>query len=313
MATLLWLQTSGCSGDTMSLLGAEEPDVLELLELYSIELLYHPSLSMTTSRQLSAMLGEIAAGERELTFLCVEGAIATGPDGTGLYDTFGGEPKKDLVRRLADRAQVVVAVGTCASFGGLSAADPNPIDAVGLQWRKAEPGGLLPPEWRSRAGLPVVNLAGCPAHTAAIVETVAAVALGDVPELDELHRPTRFYGEVVHQGCTRNEHHEYDIEEMAFGGRGCLFFNLGCQGPRTQGVCNTILWGGVGSKPRAGVPCFGCTSPTFPQDDDLFRTDKIGDVPVSLPLGVERARYMAYKGLARAAAPDRLLRIRRKS
>ncbi|MCB1862302.1 MAG: NADH:ubiquinone oxidoreductase, partial [Gammaproteobacteria bacterium] len=60
------------------------------------------------------------------------------------------------------------------------------------------------------------------------------------------------------------------------------------------------------SKTRAGVPCFGCTSPDFPHDNDLFRTEKIGEVPLRLPLGVERPRYMAYKNLARAAAPARV-------
>jgi hydrogenase small subunit len=111
---------------------------------------------------------------------------------------------------------------------------------------------------------------------------------------------------VVHQGCTRNEYHEYDIEEHQPGGRACLFFNLGCQGPLTRAVCNSDLWNGVSSKTRAGVPCFGCTSPDFPRDNDLFRTEKIGEVPLRLPLGVERPRYMAYKNLARAAAPQRV-------
>ena len=100
--------------------------------------------------------------------------------------------------------------------------------------------------------------------------------------------------------------HEYNIEETEPGGRACMFFNLGCQGPMTQAVCNSDLWNGQSSKTRAGVPCFGCTSPTFPRDTDLFNTEKIGEVPIRLPLGVERPRYMAYKNLAKAAAPQRV-------
>ena len=91
-----------------------------------------------------------------------------------------------------------------------------------------------------------------------------------------------------------------------FGGRGCLFFNLGCQGPNTLANCNSDLWNRRSSKPRAGVPCFGCTSPGFPKDGNLFRTEKIGDVPAALPLGVSRAHYIAYKNLARAAMPLRI-------
>ena len=135
---------------------------------------------------------------------------------------------------------------------------------------------------------------------------LAALALGLPVPLDGLNRPASHFSTVVHQGCTRNEYHEYDVEDTQPGDRACLFFNLGCQGPMTQAVCNTDLWNGVSSKTRAGVPCFGCTSPGFPRDGDLFRTEKMGEVPIHLPLGVERPRYMAYKNLARAAAPQRV-------
>lgn len=84
-----------------------------------------------------------------------------------------------------------------------------------------------------------------------------------------------------------------------------MFFNLGCQGPNTLAICNTELWNDRSSKIRAGVPCFACTSPDFPLDQDLFVTEKIGAIPVHLPLGVERANYMAYKSLAHEAAPGR--------
>lgn len=153
---------------------------------------------------------------------------------------------------------------------------------------------------------PVINLAGCPTHPTTITRSLALLAEDQPLELDALNRPRAFYGSTVHQGCTRNEYHEYDLEETEFGGRGCLFFNLGCQGPGTLANCNSELWNRRSSKPRAGVPCFGCTSPDFPRDGDLFRTEKLGAVPVKLPLGVSRAHYLAYKNLAHAAAPKRV-------
>ena len=134
------------------------------------------------------------------------------------------------------------------------------------------------------------------------------LATGTPFELDFLNRPQVFFASTVHQGCTRNEYHEYDVEDREPGGKACMYFNLGCQGPSTLANCNGELWNNRSSKTRAGVPCFGCTSPDFPRDGDLFRTDKIGDVPVTLPLGVSRARYMAYKNLAKAAAPVRLIK-----
>lgn len=306
MATLLWLQTGSCGGDSLAILSAVSPSIEQLLANHGVELLWHPSLSHLPMAHFDRLIDEILADQRPLDILCVEGSIVTAPRGTGLYDAYRGRGKLELVRDLAGRAGAVVAMGTCAAFGGVHAAEPNPGDCVGLQFDKAQPGGLLAPEWRSRGGLPVVNVSGCPAHPHAMTQTLAWLAAGLPLPLDELNRPKAHFSTVVHQGCTRNEYHEYDIEEHQPGGRACLFFNLGCQGPLTRAVCNSDLWNGVSSKTRAGVPCFGCTSPDFPRTADLFRTEKIGEVPLRLPLGVERPRYMAYKNLARMAAPKRV-------
>lgn len=306
MTTLFWLQTGACGGDSLAILSAEAPSLEGLLADHGVELLWHPSLSHQPMRRHDQIVERILAGEQALDILCVEGSIVTAPRGTGLYDSYRGRAKMDLVRDLAARAGAVVAMGTCAAFGGVHAATPNPSDCIGLQFDKAAPGGLFAPDWRSSRGLPVINVAGCPAHPHAMTQTLAWLAAGLPLRLDGLNRPTAHFSSMVHQGCTRNEYHEYDIEETELGGNACLFFNLGCQGPMTQAVCNSDLWNGVSSKTRAGVPCFGCTAPTFPRDTDLFRTEKIGEVPVRLPLGVERPRYMAYKNLARAAAPKRV-------
>jgi uptake hydrogenase small subunit len=304
--TLFWLQTGACGGDSLAILSAESPSLEALLSSHGLELLWHPSLSHAPMKRHDVLLESIVAGTQRLDILCVEGSIVTAPRGAGLYDSYRGRPRMEIARELAGQADVVVAMGTCAAFGGVHAADPNPTDCLGLQFDRATPGGLLPPEWRSRSGLPVVNVSGCPAHPHAMTQTLAALAAGIPLDLDELNRPRAFFNTLVHQGCTRNEYHEYDIEDVEVGGRACLFFNLGCQGPLTQAVCNSDLWNGTSSKTRAGAPCFGCTSPTFPSETDLFSTKKLGDIPLRLPVGVERARYMAYKNLARAAAPARV-------
>jgi len=113
---------------------------------------------------------------------------------------------------------------------------------------------------------------------------------------------------MVHQGCTRNEYHEYRVEEVKFGERGCLFFYMGCHGPLVTGPCNKILWNRRSSKTRVGVPCFGCTRPDFPQPYPFFETRNIEGIPLELPDGVSRAHYLAYKGMAAAAAPERLIK-----
>ncbi len=306
MKTLFWQQTGACGGDSVALLSAESPSLEQLLAQHDVQLLWHPSLSHEPARRYRELLAAIAAGEQRLDLLCIEGSIVTAPRGTGLCDSHRGRAKMDIVRELASQAGAVLAMGTCAAFGGIPAAEPNPSDSIGLQFDRAKIGGLLGADWRSKLGLPVINIAGCPAHPHAMSQTLAWLASGLPLKLDALNRPLTFFGDPVHQGCTRNEYHEYDVEDQEFGGEACLFFNLGCQGPISQAICNTDLWNGVNSKPRAGVPCFGCTAPNFPRDVDLFATEKIGDVPTRLPLGVERPRYMAYKNLARSAAPLRL-------
>jgi NiFe hydrogenase small subunit HydA len=307
MTTLLWLQTGSCGGDTMAILCADSPSLEDLVDDYGVEILWHPSLSVEPARKLDALIEAILADRQPLDVLCIEGSIMTGPDGSGMYDPYRGRSKMSLIQELSEKAEVVVAMGTCASYGGIHAAPPNPTDCIGMQFDKRDPGGLLSAEWRSRKGLPVINISGCPAHPNAMTKTLAMLASGLSVELDPLNRPKAFFNTLVHQGCTRIEYHEYDVEDAEFGDKGCLFFNLGCQGPMTMAVCNTELWNGRSSKTRAGVPCFGCTSPDFPLDHDLFRTEKIGEIPVRLPLGVERANYMAYKSLAHEAAPLRVL------
>lgn len=301
---LYWLQTGGCGGDTMSLLSAESPNLLEAAELLDIKVLWHPSLSNSRTADMEAVLDRLASGEQTLDILCVEGAVIRGPGGTGMYDTFKGRPKKDLIASLAKRAAYVVAVGTCASYGGIGA--DGEVEATGMQFSKWAKGGFLGESFAARSGTAVINLAGCPAHHEVMVGVLSAVAAGRPPELDQYHRPLPWYGMLVHQGCTRNEYHEYRVEEKDFGERGCLFFYKGCHGPLVYGPCNKALWNRRSSKTRVGVPCFGCTRPDFPQAYPFFETRNIEGIPKELPNGVTRAHYMAYKGMAAAAAPERL-------
>lgn len=303
---ILWFQTGSCGGDTMAILSADRPSFADLLDTYNLNLLWQPSLSVDSGKNLSDVIEDILSDRIPLDILCIEGSIITAPDGTGMFDQYRKKAKMEWVELLAEKAGYLVAMGTCAAFGGVHAAPPNPSDCIGLQFVKDSMGGLLAPEWRSRAGFPVINVAGCPAHPNTMTKTLAMIASGIILQLDELNRPREFFSTLVHQGCTRNEYHEYDVEDSEFGSNGCMFFNLGCKGPYTQATCNTDLWNGRNSKTRAGVPCFGCTSPQFPGEEDMFQTEKLGPIPVKLPVGVERANYMAYKNLAKAAAPERV-------
>jgi hydrogenase small subunit len=117
MATLLWLQTGACGGDSLAILSATSPSLEQLLDSYGIELLWHPSLSHGSTGSRERLLDAILAGEQVLDILCVEGSIITAPRGTGLFDPWRDSSKMDLARRLAERAGTVVAMGTCAAYG----------------------------------------------------------------------------------------------------------------------------------------------------------------------------------------------------
>jgi hydrogenase small subunit len=305
MATLFWLQCGSCSGDSMSLLNADSPSLVEALQHLGIEVLWHPSLSNPDPAAYHELVTRLRSGAEPLDYLCVEGAVIRGPGGTGMFDTVGGVPKKQLVADLAGHAGAVIAVGTCASFGGIPAS--GEVEATGLQYLGSEPGGFLGTGYRSAHDLPVLNLSGCPTHPDVVLGTLAILETGASPVLDQLNRPLPWYGMVVHQGCTRNEYHEYRVEESSFGERGCLFFHLGCQGPLTYGPCNKVLWNRRSSKTRVGVPCFGCSNPDFPRPYPFFETRNIEGIPIDLPSGVKRAHYMVYKGMAAVAAPARLV------
>jgi len=302
--SLYWLQCGACSGDSMSLLNAESPDLLEYCTLLGVDILWHPSLTSITLKEQRELNEGLVSGAKPLDILCIEGSIIRGPGGTGMYDATDGRPKKDLVAALANRAKYVIAVGTCAGYGGIGA--DGEVEATGLQFHKWDKGGFLGKDFRSATGLPVINLPGCPCHCNVVTGALSALAAGANVELDEYNRPVEWFGMMVHQGCTRNEYHEYRVEEHEFGEKGCLFFYKGCHGPLANGPCNKILWNRRTSKTRVGVPCFGCTRPDFPQAYPFYQTRNIEGIPLELPDGLNRAHYMAYKGMAAAAAPDRL-------
>ena len=306
--TLYWLQCGGCGGDTWSLFNAGSPEIPDLFDLLEIELLWHPSISVREIPDQRRLIDELTAGDRPLDFLCIEGSVIRGPGGTGMYDEIHERPKKDLVAALAHQARYILAVGTCAAFGGIGA--DGEIEATGVQFHRWEKGGFLGADFVSGSGMPVINLPGCPCHCDVLTGTLTILASGTPLALTDQQTPLEWYGIMVHQGCTRNEYHEYRVEEKRFGEKGCMFFYLGCHGPLVTGPCNKNLWNGRSSKTRVGVPCFGCTRPDFPQQYPFFETRNIEGIPLELPDGVSRAHYLAYKGMAAAAAPMRLKKRR---
>lgn len=310
---VIWLQSAGCGGCTMSLLCAENPDVFDTLAAAGIEMVWHPALSVETGGEVRRLLQAATEGDSPVDVLCVEGAIARGPRGTGRYHMLSGTgvPMLDWVRRLAARARHVVAVGTCAAYGGMTTAGGNPSDAVGLQYEGSHRGGALEADFIARGGLPVVNVAGCPTHPGWVLETLLLLASGRMGarDLDALGRP-RFYADhLVHHGCPKNEFYEYKASARQLSDIGCMMEHLGCVGTQAVGDCNIRPWNGEGSCTRAGYPCIACTAPEFEEPRHSFtETPKVAGIPVGLPSDMPKAWFMALASLSKAATPPRIAR-----
>ncbi len=279
---VFWLQRLTCCGNTHSFLNYESIHTLSK----RFEFLYHPSLSLKAQEEAVEEL--IKSGEG-IDILIVEGAVRTDEVET---------------RELCKIAKYVIAVGNCAVYGNIPALADETV--CGLSYRFKERRGLLDEGFKSRSGMPVINLSGCPAHPEWIVGTMLMLAEGIKPELDQWGRPKAFYSSLTHWGCTRNEYFEWKVEAEELGSkRGCLFYHFGCRGPLSYSSCNTILWNSVSSKTRAGTPCFGCTEYDFPRLG-LWETKQYAGIPAELPIGVSKRGYIMLSGIAKMFAPERL-------
>lgn len=312
---LLWLQSGGCGGCTLSLLNADCRNLFDTLEAAGIHLLWHPSLSEQSGQEARRLVDDCLNGTIQLDILCLEGAVLRGPYASGGYhrnsfhSASGGDSMMALVQRLAQIAHHTVAVGSCAAFGGITAGGCNPADACGLQFDADMAGGLLGEDYRAQSGLPVVNIAGCPTHPNWVLETLVALASGLLQEsgLDAFQRPRLYANHLVHHGCTRNEYYEFKAGAQQPSDLGCLMENLGCKGTQAHADCNIRLWNGEGSCTRGGYACISCTEPGFEEPGHAFaETPKIAGIPVGLPTDMPKAWFVALATLSKSATPKRV-------
>src|SRR5450830_55842 len=307
---LLWLQSGGCGGCTLSLLNADCSNLFDTLAGCGIRLLWHPSLSEQSANEARQIIDDCINGSIKLDILCLEGAVLRGPYASGGYHrTTGGDTMMTLVNRLAQVAHYTVEVGSCAAFGGVTAGGSNPTDACGLQFDVDERGGLLGKDYRAQSGLPVVNIAGCPTHPNWVIETLAALASGLLNEvtLDAFQRPRLYADHLVHHGCTRNEYYEFKASAHKPSDLGCLMENLGCKATQAHADCNIRLWNGEGSCTRGGYACISCTEPGFEEPGHPFaETPKIAGIPIGLPIDMPKALFVALAALSKSATPKRV-------
>lgn len=251
---VVWLHMAECTGCSESLLRSEDPSIDTLIFDY-ISLEYHETIMAASGYQAEENLNNAIKNYNGNYLLMVEGGIPSGE--SEFYLTIGayGHTGASTARAAADGAKAIFAIGTCSSFGGVQAANPNPTNAVPLS---------------KITNKPVINVPGCPPSEKNIVGTVLHFILfgTDNISLDAYNRPTWAYGHRIHDLCERRGHFDAGEFVQSFGDEGaqngyCLY-KVGCKGPYTFNNCSRLGFNSHTSWPvRAGHGCIGCSEPNF--------------------------------------------------
>ncbi len=281
---LIWLHGAECTGCSESILNGGNPDLVQAITKLNVNLAYHETLlaqqglfvdgKPANSSELNSEILVDELIEEGNYILIVEGAIANGPNGSGRYCVIGNRTFKDLFSKAAKNANAILAVGTCAAYGGINSADSavaELTDYRGVAFTKEDSSKGMVQELGIRK--PVINIPGCPAHPDWILLTLGAVILGKlrIPEdldaaLDGYGRPRLFFPEdhTVHENCPRRGYYDRGEFDTEIGGEKCLW-KLGCKAPYTHSDCALRRWNGsVNMCTQAGSPCIACVEPGFP-------------------------------------------------
>lgn len=272
---ILWITAGlGCDGDSVSITAATQPSIEDVVMgaipgLPKVHL-HNPVLAYENGDEFMAPFHQAVRGEIDNFVLVVEGSIPNEKiSGEGYWaaqgnDPITGQPIKttEWIDRLAHKALAVVGAGTCASYGGIHAMEGNPTGCMGLA-------DYLGWDWKSKAGLPIVNVPGCPVQPDNFMETLLYLlyqlaGLAPMIPLDKVGRPKWLFTRTVHDGCDRAGTYEQAVFSREYGSPNCLV-KLGCWGPVVQ--CNVPKRGwmaGIGGCPNVGGICIGCTMPGFP-------------------------------------------------
>jgi hydrogenase small subunit len=249
---VLWMEFQSCTGDTEALLRAAEPTVAEII-LNTLSLDYSETIMAAAGHQAEQQLRSVMKEMSGKYIAVVEGSIPTGENGA--YCTIGGRSALQIAQEVCGNAMATIAVGTCASYGGLPAAAPNPTGAIGVS--TAVPGAT------------VLNLPGCPLNTDNLTATIVHfLTFGKLPATDEKGRPLFAYGKKIHDNCERRAHFDAGQYVEMWGSQahrsGHCLYKMGCKGPATFHNCPIQKFNEKTSWPVAsGHGCVGCSEPAF--------------------------------------------------
>ena len=275
-AHVIWMTTGlSCDGDSVAMTSAVNPSLEDIITQaipgMPKVIVHNPVLAYENGEEFIEWWWRAERGEIDPFVLCVEGSVPNEDlSGDGYWAAIGDDPEtgqpittNEWIDRLAPKAAAVVAIGTCATYGGIPAMKNNPTGAMGVA-------DYLGWSWKSKAGLPIVNIPGCPAQPDNMTEVLLYLALhlagrAPVPDLDEQLRPRWLFGRTVREGCNRAGFVEQGNFATEYGDDPRCLVKLGCKGPVVK--CNVPVRGwvdGYGGCPNVGGICMACTMPGFP-------------------------------------------------
>ncbi len=250
---ILWLQGQACSGDSVSLVYGDSPEVPQLI-MNIINLKFQPVVSVAQGDLVMRIIEEELKNKDYI--LCFEGAVPYKMMGAC---KIGEYYLVDILKRAINSSVAVVAVGTCASYGGIPAANK-------------ETGSISVVDFMKREGLnkPYVRLPGCPTNSIRITGTVAyIVGFQKLPRLDKDHRPKLYYPDIIHNNCQRFQYFVQDKFVEDYNQKRECLFKMGCKGPITYADCPLRRYNRNTSWcVDANTPCIGCANPKFPFDPE---------------------------------------------
>ena len=279
---VIWQELQSCTGNSMALIRNNNPGVDELLlDLISLE---YSEVLMAPSGQAAEDVLQAAIERYDGEYIAVfEGSVPVANDGDYLTIGPDGHTGVEIVEHIATHAAAIVSAGTCAAYGGIPAARPNPTAALGIA-------DFLNTR---RINKPVVNLPACPVSSTNVVGTILEYAMfGRLPQLDAFGRPLWAYRDRIHDKCERRGH--FDAGEFVEGWNdqeglklGLCLFKVGCKGPMAYNNCGVVRYNDAASWPiMAGHGCIGCSEPGFWDTLTPFEEPLAGRV-YPIPFGLD--------------------------
>jgi hydrogenase small subunit len=296
---VIWLAFQDCTGCTETLLSSSHPELSDLL-FNVISLEYHETLMAGSGTQAREVLEEAVSAHAGKYILVVEGSIPTRDH--GVYMKVAGRTAMDVLADVGSKAAAIVAIGSCASWGGIPSADPDPTGAVGVA-------DLLP-------NSTIVNIPGCPPNPYTLLGVILQYAdSGTLPELDEQRRPKFAFDRNIHEQCPRRAHFDAGNFVKQFGDAGhregwCLY-EMGCKGPDTHAGCSTRHFNDIPDVWPIGIgaPCIGCTEKSIAFRVPMFQVVQIHTranppdtyAPINAPQGIVSPLATGLVGIAAGA------------